>query len=184
MTNKDSLFDSGTARQGNPAPFPWAPAATTGYPPPGPAYPPADPPADPAYAARGYPAGPAVATGYAPGPAADAAAMPARPPLVTALAIAVPIVATLSLLIPEGGGAAITNVVGWSLVALTSAVLVTVGTLLSSPAARQLRILGAGGLTLFWVLISLPVIERNTALGVTLAVVASLWLVWSQERTR
>jgi hypothetical protein len=184
MTNEDSLFDSGKARQGDPAPFPWAPAATTGYPPPGPAY----PPADPAYAARGYLAGPAVATGYAPGSAtdtaADAAAMPARPPLVTALAIAVPIVATLSLLIPEGGGAAITNVVGWSLVALTSAVLVTVGTLLSSPTARQLRILGAGGLTLFWVLISLPVIGRNTALGVTLAVVASLWLVWSQERTR
>lgn len=163
MTKDSSLFDSGQARQGNPPPppYPWPPAATTGYPPPG----------------------PAVATGYAPGPAVGAAAPTLRAPLLTALAIAVPIVLTLSLLIPEGGGAAITNVVGWSLVALTSGVLVTVGTLLSSPMARQLRIVGAGGVTLFWVLISLPVIGKNTGLGVTLAAVASLWLVWRQERT-
>ena len=178
MTNKDSLFDSGKPRQGSPPAFAWPPAATTGYPSPGAAY----PPADPAHAAGAYPSGPAVATGYAPAPAA-AVATAARPALVTAVAIAVPSVTTLSLLIPEGGGSAITNVVGWSLVALTSAVLVTVGTLLTSAKARQLRVLGAGGLTLFWVLISLPVIGRNTALGVTLAVVASLWLVWQQERT-
>jgi high-affinity Fe2+/Pb2+ permease len=62
--------------------------------------------------------------------------------------------------------------------------MVAVGAVRSGVRARQVRIAGAAGIALFWALISLPTIGKNTALGVTAALVAAGWVVWTQEETR
>jgi hypothetical protein len=116
-----------------------------------------------------------------PPPGGPSRTLPVNPVLVIA-GIAVPLLLLLSLLIPEDGTFAFRSVPGWSIVAMLSAILLTTGSFLADPPGRHLRLTGAGGLVLFWVLICLPEIRKDTALGVTLATAAALFVVWQRER--
>jgi hypothetical protein len=144
--------------------------------------------APPGYGHPGYPGYPG-STGPPPGyfgpglhpPDAPRNATPIDPILVTA-GIAVPFLLLLSLLIPEDGTFAFKSVPGWSLVAMLSALLLATGSFLAGPTGRQLRLAGAGGVILFWVLICLPEIRKNTALMATLATIAALFVVWQREK--
>jgi hypothetical protein len=104
---------------------------------------------------------------------------------LTLMAAAVPALLVLSLLLSwvvrDAASAPLRNGIGWSLVALICGTLVTVGTVGTTPSARQLRLVGAAGVALFWVLIVLPAISSNPALGVTAATMLALWVVWSKE---
>jgi hypothetical protein len=104
---------------------------------------------------------------------------------LTLMAAAVPTLLVLSLLLSwvvrDDASAPLRNGTGWSVVALVCGILVTVGSVGTTPSARQLRLVGAAGVTLFWVLIVLPAISSNPALGVTAATAVALWVVWKKE---
>lgn len=104
---------------------------------------------------------------------------------LTLMAATVPALLVLSLLLSwvvrDGASAPLRNGIGWSVVALICGTLVTVGSVGTTPSARQLRLIGAAGVTLFWVLIVLPAISSDPALGVTAATVLALWVVWKKE---
>jgi hypothetical protein len=127
---------------------------------------------------------PAAPSAYPTGPAPAAPSSP-DPNIVKAMAVGAPFLLFLSIAIPEGGGFTFRSTPAWSALALVCALAVTwaILSMPSTPTTRWAGVIGAGGVAVYWLLIVLPVIAKNTSLLATLGTAATLGAMWlSHER--
>ena len=115
---------------------------------------------------------------------------PPRNSLGTALAFVPLLAIPVGLLVPERGVKFWDGTEAWSVLALLCA-LIQLAPLLAStfswspPQAWRIAAVGVGGLALFWVLLVLPGVGRNTSFALTVgtaAAAAALWLAPGRPR--
>lgn len=104
-------------------------------------------------------------------------------PLWSALELVALAALLLGLFVPENDSQLWDGSEAWSVFAIVCAVAQLVplfrkSTKLSETQAWHVAAVGAAGLALYWLLIVLPVIGRNTSFAVTLAAAAAAGGVW------
>ena len=123
-------------------------------------------------------------------PAAETPAAEHGLPLWSALEVVALVALLLGLFVPEHDTQLWDGSEAWSVFAIVCAVaqlvpLLRRSTKLDETQAWHVAAVGAAGLALYWLLLVLPVIGRNTSFAVTLATAAAAGGVWlAPERRR